>query len=49
VIWTATFTLFSCVAIGRLLWSTLSTGTRRKPAVAARRGGVADSWLDGPG
>src|SRR5215471_4184707 len=49
VIWTATFTLFSCVAIGRLLWTAFSTGTRRKPVLAARKGGVADRWLDVPG
>jgi hypothetical protein len=49
VIWTATFTLFSCVMIGRLLWTTFSTGPRRKPLLAARKGGVADRWLDGPG
>jgi hypothetical protein len=49
MIWTATFTLFSCVSIGRLLWTISFSGTRRKPPVAARRVGVADRWLDGPG
>jgi hypothetical protein len=49
VIWTATFTLFSSVAIGRLLWKTFSTSTQRKPPIAARKGGVVDRWLDGPG
>jgi len=49
MIWTATFALFSCFSIGRLLWTTFSSGTRRKPPVAARNVGVGDRWLDGPG
>jgi hypothetical protein len=49
VIWTVTFALFSCASIGRLLWTMSSSGTRRKPSVAARRVGVGDRWLDGPG
>lgn len=49
MIWTATFALFSCVSIGRLLWTTFSSGTRRKPSVAAGKVGVGDRWLDGPG
>jgi hypothetical protein len=49
LIWTATFAVFSCVSIGRLLWTISSSWTRRKPPVAARRIGVADGWLDGPG
>lgn len=49
LIWTATFALFSCVTIGRLLFATFSSRSRRKPPVAAQRVGVADRWLDGPG
>ena len=49
VIWTATFALFSCFSIGRLLWTMFSSGTRGKPPVAARNVGVGDRWLDGPG
>jgi len=49
MIWTATFALFSCVSIGRLLWSTFSSGTRRKPQGRAKQAGVADRWLDAPG
>lgn len=48
-IWTATFTLFSCVSIVRLLVAAFSAGARRKPAGRARAVGVADQWLDGPG
>ena len=49
LIWTATFTLFSCVSIGRLLWTVSSSGTRRKPPERSEAAGVADRWLDGPG
>ena len=49
LVWTATFALFSCVTIGRLLWTTFSSPSRRKPRAAAQRVGVADRWLDGPG
>jgi len=49
LIWTATFALFSCVTIVRLLWTTFSSESRRKPPIAAQRAGVADRWLDGPG
>ncbi len=49
MIWTATFALFSCVSIGRLLWTRSSPGTRLKPPVAVREFGVGDRWLDGPG
>ena len=49
LIWTATFTLLSFVAIGRIFWTGYSSGTRRKPRVRARPVGVADHWLDGPG
>jgi hypothetical protein len=49
MIWTATFTLFSCMSIGRLTVTTLSARLRRKPTEAARKVGVADRWLDGPG
>jgi hypothetical protein len=48
-IWTATFALFSCFSIGRLLFTTFSSRSRRKPPVAARRVGVGDRLLDGPG
>ena len=48
-IWTATFALFSCVSIGRLLWTMSSSRTRRKPRDPAKRVGVTDRWLDGPG
>jgi hypothetical protein len=49
MIWTATFTVFSCISIGRLLWTTFSAGTRRKPPLPARDVGLGDRWLDGPG
>jgi hypothetical protein len=49
LIWTATFTLFSCVSVGRLLLIAFSSGTRRKPTAGAKKVGVADRWLDGPG
>jgi hypothetical protein len=49
LIWTATFTLLSFVAIGRIFWTGFSSATRRKPRVRARPVGVADHWLDGPG
>ena len=49
MIWTTTFTLFSCISIGRLLWTMFSPGTRRKPPGRARQAGVADRWLDAPG
>jgi hypothetical protein len=49
LIWTATFALFSCVAIGRLLWTTFSYRSRRKPPATAQKVGVTDRWLDGPG
>jgi hypothetical protein len=49
LIWTATFTLLSFVAIGRIFWTGFASGTRRKPRVRARPVGVADYWLDGPG
>jgi hypothetical protein len=49
LIWSATFTLFSCVALGRILWTACSTGTGRKPRYTASKAGVADRWLDGPG
>jgi hypothetical protein len=49
LIWSATFALFSCVALGRILWTAFSSGTRRKPRFPARRAGVADRWLDEPG
>jgi hypothetical protein len=49
MIWSTTFTLFSCISIGRLLWTMFSPGTRRKPPGRARQAGVADRWLDAPG
>src|SRR5262249_49195882 len=49
LIWTATFALFSCATIVRLLWTTFSSKSRRKPPMAVQRVGVADRWLDGPG
>jgi hypothetical protein len=49
VIWTATFILFSCASIGRLLLAASSAGTRRKPPHPLNRAGVADRWLDAPG
>jgi hypothetical protein len=49
LVWTATFTLFSFVSLGRLFWTASSSGTRRKPRAAAQQVGVADRWLDGPG
>jgi hypothetical protein len=48
VIWTATFTLFSCVSVGRILWAAFTYETRRKPREPARKAGVPDRWLDGP-
>jgi hypothetical protein len=48
LIWTATFALFSLVSIGRIFWTTLSPGPRRKPPVPAEQVGIADRWLDGP-
>jgi hypothetical protein len=49
VIWTTTLTLFSCVSIGRILWTAFSSGTGRKPPnPAEKQGGVADRWMDGP-
>jgi hypothetical protein len=49
LIWTATFTLFSCVSLSRLVWTAFSADPQRKPSRRARRGGVADRWLDAPG
>jgi hypothetical protein len=49
LVWTATFTLFSFVSLGRIFWTAASPGTRRKPPVPAKEAGVADRWLDGPG
>ncbi len=49
LVWTATFTLFSCVSIVRLLSAASSSRTRRKPPEAAKATGVADRWLDAPG
>ena len=49
LIWTATFTLFSFVSVGRIFWTVFFSGTRRKPPDAAKGSGVADRWLDGPG
>jgi hypothetical protein len=48
LIWTATFSLFSFVSIGRIFWNASSFGTRRKPTEPAKQAGVADRWLDGP-
>jgi hypothetical protein len=48
LIWTATFTLFSCVSLARILCTTFSSGTRRKPRDRAKQVGVADRWLDAP-
>ena len=39
MIWTASFALFSCVSTGRLLWTTFSSGTRRKPPGSSEEGG----------
>jgi hypothetical protein len=49
LIWSATFTLFSCVSVGRICWTAFSSGARRKPRDGAKMAGVADRWLDGPG
>jgi hypothetical protein len=49
LIWTATFSLFSFVSLGRTFWTAISSGTRRKPPDATQEAGVADRWLDGPG
>jgi hypothetical protein len=49
LVWTATFILFSCVSISRLVWTGFSSGTRRKPPDRAKAVGVADRWIDGPG
>jgi hypothetical protein len=49
LVWTATFTLFSFVSLGRMFWAAASPGTRHKPPVPAKEVGVADRWLDGPG
>jgi hypothetical protein len=49
LIWMATLTLFSCVSLGRVLWTAFSPGDRRKPPGRARASGVADRWLDAPG
>jgi membrane protein implicated in regulation of membrane protease activity len=48
LVWTATFILFSCVSIVRLLLAPSSSRTRRKPQDRAKKLGVADRWLDGP-
>lgn len=49
VIWTATFTVYSCLSIGRLLWMIYSSRATRKPRRTAGRVGVSDRWLDAPG
>ena len=49
LVWTATFTLFSFVSLGRIYWTMFSPGTRRKVPNPAKEVGVADRWLDVPG
>jgi hypothetical protein len=49
LIWTATFTLFSFVSIGRIFWMRSPSRRRGKPLEPAKEAGVADRWLDGPG
>lgn len=49
LIWSVTLAVISCVSLGRTVRAAFASGAMRKPAVAARRAGVADRWLDEPG
>jgi hypothetical protein len=49
LIWTATYTLYFCVALLRLCWTPASSGKRRDRQRPAEQAGVGDRWLDGPG
>ena len=48
LIWTPTFTLFSLIALARIIWTLVSSLKRSDPPDWAEETGVPDRWLDGP-
>ena len=48
LVWSATLMVYSCLSLGRLVWTASTSAARRKPPRPAREAGVADRWLDAP-
>jgi hypothetical protein len=48
LVWTATFTVFFFVSLGRVYSAPVSSAARHAPMHQAENAGVADRWLDGP-
>jgi hypothetical protein len=47
LVWTATFTVFFFVSLGRVFSAPVPSTARRSPLHQAEGSGVADRWLDG--
>jgi hypothetical protein len=48
LVWTATFTVFFFVSLGRVFSAPVASAARRTRLQQAESVGVADRWLDGP-
>jgi hypothetical protein len=48
LVWTATFTVFFFVSLGRVFSAPVPSPARRTSLHQAEGSGVADRWLDGP-